>query len=73
MAILEHYGAWDPLWVGLKTFFVKAKDIRCGGGGVAEDSCCTPYIHVASLLPDMPVTDSLLLLAKLDKLLVAGM
>ena len=52
----------------------RPRTLGAGEGGWRRGaSCCTPYIHVASLLLDMLVTDSLLLLAKLDKLLVAGM
>ena len=28
VTVLDHYGAWDPLWVGMKKLFIMAKDAR---------------------------------------------
>jgi len=27
VTILEHYGAWDPVWVAIKTTFTAAREI----------------------------------------------
>ena len=28
VTVLDHFGAWDPLWVGIKKLFLMAKDVR---------------------------------------------